>query len=232
VTPYVLVSLWAGDDDATRIAHMFACGLHARRAAARFVHGDAPEHDALRAAAEACPGAPVVVFAHGGAALSARRGSEAWIRAEELAAILSGRRVYAFACSTFVPQPPLLFNNFACLAVDACVSVFVGHEAPIMAPFAGEASQELVRQRMEEAIHGLLERFIDGEDDEQELRNVGRMHAASDLPLEIDLPSEDPDREGAFGWSSSAFLGGFFKSLRVETKALAAARDAGAVGGG
>ncbi len=222
MTPYILVSLWADDDDATRIAHVFACGLDARRAAARFVHGDAPAHEALRLAVEACPDAAVIIFAHGGPALSARRGGDAWIRAEELAAILSGRRVYAFACSTFVPQPPLLLNTFASLAVDACVSVFVGHRAPIMAPFADEACQEDVRRRMEGALHDLIERFVDGEDDERELRNVGRMHAVWDLPLEIDLPSEDPDREGAFGWSSSAFLGGFFESLRVQRKAHAA----------
>ncbi len=59
---------------------------------------------AVRAAAEACPDAAIVVFAHGGPALAARRGGDAWIRAQQLAEILPGRRVYAFACSTFVPQ--------------------------------------------------------------------------------------------------------------------------------
>ena len=53
----------------------------------------------------------------------------------------------------------------------------------------------------------------------RDLVNLGRKHAEWDLPIEIDLPSEDPDRDGAFGWSSSAFLGVFFKSLRVRTKA-------------
>jgi hypothetical protein len=222
VKPYILVSLWADDDEATKVSHAFARRLHERHGAARFVHGEAPSHDDLRMAAEACPDAPVVIFAHGGAALSARRGDVAWIGAGDLAEILHGRRVYAFACSTFAPQRLLFFSTFASLAVDACVGVFVGHEAPVMTPFADEAHQNRTRQTMEDALSGLIERFVEGEDDEGELVNVGRMYASWDLEVEIDLPSEDPGREGAFGWSSGAFLGGFFKSLRVRTKAHAA----------
>jgi hypothetical protein len=219
VKPYVLVSLWADDDDATQLSHAFALRFHERRGAARFVHGEAPSHEDLTTAAEACPDAAVVIFAHGGPALSARRGGDAWIRARDLAAIASGRRVYAFACSTFVPQPALSLHTFATLAVDACVSVFVGHEAPVMTPFASEASQALARRTMDDALFGLIERFIEGEDDERELVNIGRMYASWDLEVELDLPGEDPRADGAFGWSSAAFLGGFFKSLRVRAKA-------------
>jgi hypothetical protein len=218
VNPYILVSLWADDDDATMLSHAFAQRLHEQRGAAQFVHGDAPSHDDLRTAAEACPDGAVVIFAHGGPWLTARGGGQSWIRAAELAAILSGRRVYAFACSTFMPQPPLLLNTFASLAVDACVSVFVGHEAPIMAPFAVDAG---VRRDMEEALHALIARFIDGEDDQSELVSVGQARASWDQWVYIDLP-EDPDREGSFGWSSSAFLGVFFNSLRVLRKPPAA----------
>jgi hypothetical protein len=223
VKPYILVSLWADDDDATRASHAFALGFHALHGAARFVHGEAPSHDDLRMAAEACPDAAVVIFAHGGPALSPRSGGVAWIGARDLAEILSGRRVYAFACSTFVPHRLLFFSTFASLAVDACVGVFAGHEAPVMTPsFADEARRDRTRRTMEDALSRLIERFIEGEDDEGELVNVGRMYATWDLEVEIDLPSEDPYREGAFGWSSGAFLGGFFKSLRVRTKAHAA----------
>ncbi len=222
MSPYILVSLWAEDDDATMISHVFALALHGRRPAAHLVHGEAPPHEALRRAAEACDGAPVVLFAHGGPALSARRRGPPWIDAVQLAQILSGRRVYAFACSTFVPQPGLLFGTFAHRVVEACVDVFVGHEAPIMAPLVRESH---VARRMEDALIHLIERFIGGEDDENALVNVGRMYASWDLPIEIDLPSDDPQREGAFGWSSAAFLGVFFKSLRVLTKPRGAAHQ-------
>jgi hypothetical protein len=216
--PYILVSVWADDDDATRVSHAFALELHERCAAAHFVDGEAPSHEDLKTAVDRWPEAAIVIFAHGGAALSARRLGAAWIRAEELAAILSGRRVYAFACSTFVPQRALLLNTFASLAVDACVNVFVGHEAPVMTPFAGQTG---ATQNMVDVISGLIESFIDGEDDEDTLVEIGRMRASWDKPVEIDLPSEDPDREGAFGWSSVGFLRGFFKCLRVRTKAQA-----------
>jgi hypothetical protein len=215
VKPYILVSLWAPDDDATQLSHAFAERFHARRSAVRFVHGAAPSHDELRTAAEACPGAALVLFAHGGPALAAHRGGDAWIRPHDLAAIASGRRVYAFACSTFVPQPRLGLHNFATLAVDACVDVFVGHEAPVMTPFAGEGSEAHAGQRMDDALFALIERFVEGEDDARELVNIGRMYASWDEEVELDLVNED---EGAPSWSSAIFLGGYFKSLRVSSK--------------
>jgi hypothetical protein len=221
VKPYILVSLWADDDEATRVSHAFALRFHERHPAARIIHGEAPSHHDLRMAAEACPDAAVVIFAHGGPALSARRDGDVWMRAEDLAEILSGRRVYAFACSTFAPQRLLFFSTFASRAVDSCVNVFVGHEAPVMTPFAAETSQDRTTEIMETALSKLIESFIEGEDDQGELVNVGRMYASWDLAVEIDLPSEDPGREGAFGWSSGAFRGGFFKSLRVGAKARA-----------
>ena len=61
------------------------------------------------------------------------------------------------------------------------------------------------------------------EDDQATLIDIGRMYASYDLPIELDLPSEDPAQVGALGWSSSAFLTGFFKSLRVTSKGSAAA---------
>jgi hypothetical protein len=220
VSCYIIVSIWAEDDDATRLSHAFASQLHERRGAIAFVHGDAPPYDALKLAVTDAPDAAVVIFAHGGPALSARRGGAAWISPEDLAAILSGRRVYAFACSTFVPHRLLFHDTFASRAVESCIRVFVGHEAPVMTPFAGEASRRRVERTMEDALVHLIETFVDGEDDKDELVNVGRAYASWDVELELDLPSEDPDREGAFGWSSAAFLGSFFKSLRVSTKAL------------
>jgi hypothetical protein len=138
------------------------------------------------------------------------------VEAKRLAEILPGRRVYAFACSTFVPKSPFLLDTFACRAVDACVGVFAGHDASVMAPLAGKSR---VSERMETALFHLIDEFIDGEDDENSLVNIGRMFASADLLVEIDLPSEDPHGEGAFGWSSAAFLATFFKSLRVQKKA-------------
>jgi hypothetical protein len=214
VRPYILVSLWAEEDDATTVSHAFALALRARHPVTSFLHGESPSHDALRNAAGASPGAAVVIFAHGGGALSPRRGGAPWIQAALLAEILSGRRVYAFACSTFVPHRDLFLGTFASLAVTACVDVFVGHEAPIMTP---SAEQTALAPNVGEALVKLIETFVDGEDDEATLVNTGRTYAAWDLPIELDLPSED---EGAMGWSSAAFLGVFFKSLRVRTKAM------------
>ena len=189
---YVLVSLWAEDDDATRASHGFAQKLGERRAPARFVHGQAPPIDHLEAAARDAKDAAVVIFSHGGSALSARCGGQPWIGPKDLATRLTGRRVYAFACSTFVPHTTLLLSTFAQQAVDACIDVFVGHEAPVMAPLAGTVRT----QQMEEALFALIDRFIDGEDDEKTLSNIGRMHGASDLVIELDLPSEDPRARG------------------------------------
>lgn len=216
--PYVLVSLWSEADEATRCSHAFALKLRERRAPLAFISGTHPDPEELRQAVAMSPQASIVLFAHGGSALSACRAGAPWIAAEELAQHVSGRRVYAFACSTFAPNPALFYSTFACQAVSACIEVFVGHAAPVMTPFAdqGDASQ-----KMEDALLRLIESFIDGEDDQDELVSIGRGNApwdvAFDLPL--DLPSQSPGVEGALGWSSAAFLQGFFQSLRVRTKA-------------
>jgi hypothetical protein len=214
-TPYILVSLWSAEDEATRVSHGFAEALHRRRGAVAFLHGEAPQHAEVAEAAARWPHAAVILVGHGGHALAARRGGDPWIDAGGLARLMPGRRAYAFACSTFVPHPAIFFSTFACGAVDACVQVFAGHEAPIMAPFAEAAD---VQHRMVEAMFQLIERFVDGEDDERALVNLGRQHATWDLPIELDLPGGGAAEDGAFGWSSSAFLGGFFQSLRVRAK--------------
>lgn len=223
MTPYVLLSLWAPDDEATCLAHAFAQRLHQRRAAVTLIDGDAPAHAAVKAAVEAAPGAAVVVFAHGGEVLSARSGGAPWAHAEELARLLSGRRVYAFACSTFKPQARLLFDTFANRAVAACVAVFAGHCAPVMTPLVRDGG---VAATMEQPLFAMIDRFLGGEEDLAALQSCGRCHAAWDLPIELDLPSEDPNQDGAFGWSSAMYLGGFFESLRIRTKAALLAEAA------
>lgn len=214
--PYILVSLWAADDEATERAHAFAAKLHGRRPAAEFLHGEAPLHADLQKAAEAWPEAAFVLFGHGGPALSARRGGARWIDAPGLASILSGRRVYAFACSTFELQAALLWDSFANQAVASCIRIFVGHAAKVMTPLAAERT---LTEKMEGALFHMIERFVEGEENEAALIDLGRMYADWEAPVELDLPSQDPDQKGALGWSSSLFLGGFFKSIRVHAKA-------------
>ena len=213
---YILVSLWAADDEATERAHAFAAKLHGRRPAAEFLHGEAPLHADLKKAAAAWPDAAFVLFGHGGPALSARRSGARWIDAPGLASILSGRRVYAFACSTFELQAALLWDTFARQAVESCIQVFVGHAAKVMTPLVAEGT---VTEKMEGALFHMIDRFVEGEEDGEALIDLGRMHTDWDAPVELDLLPEDPDQVGALGWSSSLFLGGFFKSIRVEKKA-------------
>lgn len=217
MNPYILVSLWSEEDEATRCSHAFALKLQKRRTPLAFIDGTNPDPEQLSNAVAKSATAGVVLFAHGGSALSAYRGGAPWIAAEGLAQHLSGRRVYAFACSTFVPNPAIFYSTFASRAVSSCIKVFVGHEAPVMTPFAdqGDASK-----KMDEALLRLIESFIDGEDAQDALVSIGRSYAPWDvtLDLELDLPSESPSVEGALGWSSAAFLQGFFQSLRVRTK--------------
>lgn len=215
--PYLLLSLWSPQDEATIRAHAFAQLLHQRRAAVAFFDGEAVDWSMIQEAATRHPEAVVVVFSHGGATLSASR-SGVGLHPSELAAHLSGRRIYAFACSTFEPQRLLIHSTFAQHAVDACIQVFAGHAAPVMAPLSAHQRSE----QMESALCSLILRFVDGEEDEASLRNFGRGFVTADQLFELDLPPEDPEQEGALGWSSGIYLQKFFASLRVRSKASAA----------
>jgi hypothetical protein len=215
VKPYILISIWAQDDSATRLSHEFAQIFCNRHKPIHFEHGEAPSHNALKETIDRHPEAAIVIISHGGNALSARRG-ESWATPHQLAFMMSGRRVYSFACSTFTPQDKLLMNTFATLAVDACIEVFVGHRAPIMTPYSSVMS---ARQTMDDVISKMIETFVEGDDDASSLQDVGRRLVNWNLPVEIDLPSESPDSTGELnGWSSAAFLGVFFNNLCVETK--------------
>lgn len=216
MSDYILVSLWAEDDAATVRSHAFACRLHNHRPATEFLEGAAVSLDDLQRCAAMAADATVIVFSHGGSYLSARRAGPVWSNAQQFGKLLSGRRVYAFACDTFTPSARLLWGHFAEQAVTACISVFAGHAAPVMSPSIeqGAASAEI-----EAALFELIERFVDGEQDQDTLRSIGESRVSWDLPVELDLPSDDPDQEGAFGWSSALFLGQFFKSLCIRTKA-------------
>ncbi|MFH1465768.1 MAG: hypothetical protein ABIO70_15380 [Pseudomonadota bacterium] len=219
---YVLVSLWAKDDEASAAAHAMAMRAHEIQPALALIAGEAPDRGEIRRALEAAPGASLVIFGHGGAHFAARRGGASWACAAELAALAPGRRVYAFACDTFTPTPKLLWQTFGDEAVRACVGVFVGHAAPVMSPFAYEGSRRDARERMERGVLALIAAFVAGVDDEDVLRNLGATEAVDDdSVIELDLPSADPDQEGAFGWSSGLFLHAFRASLRTRAKPLA-----------
>jgi hypothetical protein len=213
---YVLVSLWVADDDATPRSHAFAEYVNSRWPARSFIQGETVQVDALERAIRDNLDAPIVVFAHGGAGLSPRRGGDG-IAAAELARAAPGRRVYAFACSTFVPQPNLDMCTFAERAVEYCVGTFVGHDAPVMTPFADQSKEPEVVQKLHESVAAMVEKFVAGEDDEAALRNQAWLSAYADVEIEIDLPSQSPE-QGGFGWSSAAFLRTFFKSLCVRSK--------------
>lgn len=216
---YILISLWSADDDATTRSNTFSMELNRRHPAASVFAGPAPCLEAIREAAEAARDSPVVIFGHGGAALCAHRDGSGAITAPALAMALSGRRVYAFACSTFRPQPALTLRHFAEVAVESCIEVFVGHEAPVMTPLLADGDQDNpVLPKLLDALVALVMAFVGGEDDAQSLQRVGMDHADWDSPIEIDLPSEDPSSNGAFGWSSAAYLGTVFNSVRTERK--------------
>jgi hypothetical protein len=129
--------------------------------------------------------------------------------------MLSGRRVYAFACETCLPQTSLLFQTFAERTVSACVSVFAGHQACVMAP---QKEHGAALSRLDDALFQLIEAFVDGEEDQSTLCAIGERHAPWDLNVELDLAPEDPGCEGAFGWSTAIFLRQLFESLRVHKK--------------
>ncbi len=213
--PYILISVWAPDDHATPLSHAFATKFNDKHRATRFLQGEAPAHDEVKQAIETYPYLPVIIFGHGGAVIAARSGGEPWAHPAQLAAMMSGRRVYAFACSTFTPQSKLLMSNFATRAVDECIQTFVGHQAPVMTPFA---NVDDVRTRMDDVIQEMLETFIDGENEMNALQDVGRRRVNWELPVDLDLSTENPEMEGALGWSSAAFLGTFFNSICTESK--------------
>jgi hypothetical protein len=212
------VSLWAQEDRATPISHDFAVRLHERRKAVEFIHGASPSHITVKEKVAYYSDAAIVIVSHGGDALRSEENGDPWASAGDLASMLSGRRVYAFACSTFQPHKLLLLSNFAQQAVDACIQVFIGHRAPVMTPYATLAEPQ---QRMDHVICQMIEAFIDGENEESNLQDIGRSQVDWTEPvIELDLPSENPEMEGALGWSSVFFLGAYFQNICVARKCL------------
>jgi hypothetical protein len=214
--PYILISVWSPEDEATRHAHAFAQKLDQRRPAVHFLDGEAPPHDAVKQAVATAPDAPVVIFSHGGSHLAPRRGGPRWSDAQELAQLLSGRRVYVFACDTFTPQQQLMWQTFAENAVAACIAVFAGYCSTISAP---TPAHQLANPHIDTALFHLIEAFLDGEQDPEALQLIGRTYGSADLEFPIDLASEDPEQNGAFGWTSAQLLQKFFNDLRVDAKA-------------
>ena len=221
--PYILISVWSPDDEATQHAHDFAQKLHQRRPAVAFLSGKAPPHNEVKQAAHEAADASVVIFSHGGRHLSAHSDGDRWCDASELAQMLSGRRVYVFACDTFTPQRALLASTFAQNAVESCIAVFAGYCSVIGAP---TPAHQLTNPQIETALFHLIGAFLDGEQDPVELRDIGRLYGSTDFGFSIDLPSEDPEQDGAFGWSSAQLLQKFFNDLRVHEKAPASAAAA------
>jgi len=78
-------------------------------------------------------------------------------------------------------------ETFAQRVEDAYVSVFVGHAAPVMTPFQDQTNNQAIRDESYEAVTEMIRRFIEGEDDEATLRNIGRMYGSSDPEIELDL---------------------------------------------
>ena len=221
--PYILISVWSPEDEATPHAHAFAQKLHQRRPAVHFLNGEAPPHDEVKQAVATAPDASVVIFSHGGRHLSAHSGGDSWCDASELAQLLSGRRVYVFACDTFTPQRALLASTFAQNAVDSCIAVFAGYCSTISAP---TPAHQLANPRIDTALFHLIEAFLEGEQDPVELRAIGRLYGAENFEFSIDLPSEDPEQDGALGWGTAQVLQTFFNDLCVHTKPPAASGQA------
>ena len=221
--PYILISVWSPKDEATPHSHAFAQKLHQRRPAVHFLNGEAPPHDEVKQAVASAPDAPVVIFSHGGSHLAPRRGGPRWSDAQELAQLLSGRRVYVFACDTFTPQQQLMWNTFATHAVESCIAVFAGYCSTISAP---TPAHQLANPHIDTALVHLIEAFLEGEQDPEALQLIGRQYGSADLEFRLDLDSEDPEQDGAFGWSSAQLLQKFFNDLRVYEKVPASAAAA------
>ena len=213
MSTYVLVSLWSNEDEASVAAYAMARRLNEVLPALGHLEGEAPDREEVRSALSSSDDAALVIFGHGGTALSARADGPSWVRPSELAEIAPGRRVYAFACDTLTPP----WRTFGEAAVEACVKVFVGHAGSVTSPLIYEESE--ARRQIETGILAMITAFVAGENDAAVLRNSGETEASDKaLGIELDLPSQDPERTGAFGWSSMLFLHRFFERLDSRSK--------------
>jgi len=170
---YVLVSLVADDDEATRWNDEFARWFASEHPPAAAFHGEMPDHAAVRMALEKLPKdrtPTALVFCHdGGGTLRARSVGDPWADAAKFADTFVGARVWVYACDTRGTALNDDLDSFGRWARDHGIEVFVGHASAVAAP---PPSPPNVRTYIYQALGRAFRAFLQGEERPPELRRA------------------------------------------------------------
>lgn len=211
---YVLVSVFAEEDDATRASDAFAGWVIDHRRPSTAFRARAPDRDQVRAAVVAIDPRTAFVLGHGCADGLGPTRTTAWVTPEQFGDVFCGSRAYCFACD--------ISPRFAEAAVEAGVTAVLGHDGRIEAPAGEPDFPPEVTLVLRTAMASAAFRFLDGCDDETELRQIV---AGYDVPIEeIAIPA-DPTAAAAAGarnaWAADVLLQRFGRTMRLHRAATA-----------
>jgi hypothetical protein len=227
---YVLISLHRESDAASTLAHTLANALQLLMVPQFYWAGEHPDHSEIHdAVCYPIEGRPLagVIFGHGGHRTNTLRSQQnatpVWATPKQFGEMFTQSRVYVFACET-TPDPQKepreqRYDTFGEGALEAGVSVYVGHYQSIQPPESPshwtQQQQDLLRCTTTAAIR----QFLNGEECGNALRKA--IYDAIDQMENMLQPFTVSDEllpnqlDGAIDWGWQILCRNIAKSLRV-----------------
>lgn len=221
---YVLVSLVG--DEATRELDILSQYIEQQRLPFAIFRDDNPSHEGVREEVDRLNSdsetASGVIFGHGGESSDSLRAyrdpRRVWSTPEQFADVFQNSRVYVFGCQTVSRPDDASIDSFGEEAVRHCVSVFVGHYMKIQPPEISASLSASQVQQLESATSAAILKFLDGCEDEGELKRVIQdSYDEEDVVFTTEV-DDTFGSDGAKGWSNAALMQMLWKSLRVLRK--------------